>query len=81
MLVKLINRHITPYWGLVGIVLLLRDVLAERRPFQDLREDQDLMNIARQGVQDYRAHLATLAPDDRAALMAQAEVIAASEVG
>ena len=24
MLVKLINRHITPYWGLVGIVLLLQ---------------------------------------------------------
>lgn len=58
---------------------LIRDVLAGRRPWQDLRGDPGLMDVARQGVQDYRDHLASLTPEERAALTAEAEALVAQE--
>ncbi len=58
---------------------LLRDVLAGRRPWQDMRRDPVLMETARRGVQDYRDHLASLTPEERVALTAEAESLAARE--
>src|SRR5690606_9574966 len=62
-----------------AVARLVRDVLAGRRPWQDLRGDPGLMDVARHGVQDYRDHLASLTPEERAALTAEAEALVAQE--
>lgn len=51
---------------------LLTDVLSGRRPVADLHEDPSFAEVTRDGVQAYRDHLASLTPEERAAVEREA---------
>ncbi len=52
---------------------LLDDVLAGRRPVADLHTDVGFAEIVNDGVARYRSYVASLTPEQRAALAREAE--------
>lgn len=55
---------------------MVRDVLAGRRDLSDLERDGDFMALVRSGVQQYEDHLASLSPEEKERLYAEAREIA-----
>lgn len=54
----------------------VREVLAGQRDLSELERDPDFMDLMRTGVQRYEDHLASLSPEEKARLYAQAQDIA-----
>ena len=54
----------------------VREVLAGQHDLADLESDTDFMRLMRSGVQQYEDHLATLSPEEKARLYAEAEELA-----
>ena len=55
-----------------GIPSLVREVLSGRRPIRDLADDPEFSEIIEVGVDDYRGFLASLTPQERAGMVANA---------
>ncbi len=51
----------------------VRDVLAGQRDLSDLERDEDFMGVMRHGVQQYEDHMASLSPEEKARLYAEAQ--------
>lgn len=54
----------------------VREVLAGQRDLSDLHQDPEFMRLVRDGVQQYEDHLASLSPEERERLYAEAREIA-----
>lgn len=54
----------------------VREVLAGDRDLADLEHDDAFMGLVRSGVQRYEDHLASLSPEEKAVLYAEAQEIA-----
>lgn len=52
---------------------LIAQVLAGRRPIRDLADDPGFATVMEQGMDDYRRHLESLTPQERAQLVEQAQ--------
>ncbi|MDZ5661217.1 hypothetical protein SFC79_05515 [Nocardioides sp. S-58] len=55
---------------------LVRDVLAGQRDLGDLEHDADFMALVRGGVRQYEDHLASLSPEEKERLYADARELA-----
>lgn len=55
---------------------VVSDVLAGRRPLRDLQSDPEFMDLTRGGVEQYRAYLSALEPEERERLERQARELA-----
>lgn len=55
---------------------MVREVLAGQRDLADLEDDDDFMGLVRSGVQQYEDHVASLSPDEKERLYAEAREIA-----
>jgi hypothetical protein len=67
-LVSLAEDH--PGTGLASVV---GAVLAGRRPIRDLADDPDFADVIEVGIDDYRLYLASLTPEERAEMVANAK--------
>jgi hypothetical protein len=54
----------------------VREVLAGQRDLSDLQQDPGFMRLVRDGVQQYENHLASLSPEEKERLYAEAREIA-----
>lgn len=54
----------------------IREVLAGQRDLAELERDADFMDVVRSGVRHYEEYLASLSPEDRERLYAEAREIA-----
>ena len=54
----------------------VREVLAGRRDLADLEREADFMQLMREGVRRYEDHVATLSPEEKERLYAEAHEIA-----
>jgi hypothetical protein len=54
----------------------IREVLAGRRDLADLEQDADFMDVVRDGVRRYEEHLASLSPEEKERLYAEARELA-----
>jgi hypothetical protein len=54
----------------------VREVLAGQRDLSDLERDDVFMGLVRSGVEQYEEHLASLSPEDKERLYAEAREIA-----
>jgi hypothetical protein len=54
----------------------VREVLAGQRDLSDLEGDDDFMGLVRSGVRQYEDHLASLSPEEKERLYAEAREIA-----
>lgn len=50
--------------------------IAGQRDLSDLERDEDLMGVVRHGVQQYEDHMASLSPEEKARLHAEAQELA-----
>lgn len=56
-----------------GIASIVGEVLSGRRPVRDLADDPDFSDVIEVGMDDYRNYLASLTPDERAEMVANAK--------
>jgi hypothetical protein len=56
-----------------GIASIVGEVFAGRRPIRDLADDPEFSDVIEVGMDDYRSYLASLTPDERAEMVANAK--------
>jgi hypothetical protein len=56
-----------------GIASIVGEVLAGRRPVRDLADDPEFSDVIEVGMDDYRSYLASLTPEERAEMVANAK--------
>lgn len=59
----------------------IREVLAGQRDLADLQQDPDFARLVRSGVRQYEDHVASLSPEERSRLYAEAQAIVDAERG
>lgn len=57
----------------------IREVLAGQRDLSALEDDPDFMRVVRSGVRAYEDHVASLSPEEKERLLAEARALAAEE--
>lgn len=56
-----------------GIASIVGEVLSGRRPIRDLADDPEFSSVIEVGMNDYRSYLASLTPEERAEMVANAK--------
>jgi hypothetical protein len=56
-----------------GVESVVGEVLAGRRPIRHLADDREFSNVIEAGMNDYRSYLASLTPEERAEMVANAK--------
>ncbi|WP_457189536.1 hypothetical protein [Nocardioides sp. P5_E3] len=56
-----------------GVASIVGEVLSGRRPIRDLADDPEFSTIIEVGMDDYRSYLASLTPEERAEMVANAK--------